>query len=990
MTMDDSMTGQPGLCEQLMTLDPAATDDAPTPLQIRDALRRADAILQQIQLSRAKELLDPALLNDLRDEADGSRYAGYLALLVSARRDPFPGALAHHALGRSIQAAERDPAQVIPHLEIAHCCYVAAGAPPHDRGRLLLTYSNALFALDVDQAILDEALAIAQEASALLGAENRLHQAIALANLADIHERRQEGSAAIACDQQAIAILDPLAASNPTAAVWRGRIARDLAEGLALYQGSFPAADQALNLALEAAAGDTDAMNDGSLDDVAGLLALLRGRLFVAAACFARSAATRAGAGNDLDLAQLRLSEARLAIALADPLMAIQALREAQALLRPKQHTREIAEARLLEAQARLAHTPIQRDLVGYLLDEATAGFTRCIDSYGLAQAALARAQLDHRRGDPASAARYEEALSQFVTLKRPQPLLEAQVAAALARDTHDPVEIQALYAALLPYEGFVSRARLALALAETHERRGAPHDAERHYQAALSDLDQARLQIRLAAPLSALLTTLRRPYERCFAYAAARGDVEACWAAAERPRVAALADSMHNGRSPEGDDPDDPAIRADLRQARDRLDHLITTGIPDDLPNLRYRSDPEAIRLAEHQVLAQIRAARLRGAADSIWQVAPVPQSDALRTALGSSTALVIYTLIGRPAAAPTRRPRRDLWALVLRADGLHRVGSGPIAHHEELEPLLMRLPQQVIAAGAEKPDPVQQTQISRSLRELDDTWLAPIADLIRGVQNLIVVLPDDTPELHALPLHAAFDGRQYLIERHAAVSYAPSAGVLLTCLQGPRRAARSALIAGYRTEREGEQQIEEIKAVAAALPWAAVRQGPIEREALLAAVGAADLIHLHYHGIARQSRHAGFAHLVIGPRRILCADDLAVGTLRAELVTLSACEVGYEAQAGLGLTGGLLAAGARSVASALWPVNSTATRVLMTAFYQALLAGHGRAAALGDAQRALLRGKAGAALQAPHAWAAFTLSGAPDPLVLPDRSGR
>jgi CHAT domain-containing protein len=63
----------------------------------------------------------------------------------------------------------------------------------------------------------------------------------------------------------------------------------------------------------------------------------------------------------------------------------------------------------------------------------------------------------------------------------------------------------------------------------------------------------------------------------------------------------------------------------------------------------------------------------------------------------------------------------------------------------------------------------------------------------------------------------------------------------------------------------------------------------------------------------------------------------------LKAELVTLSACETALGREAGgegfVGFTQALLMSGARSVCLSLWQVDDKATSLLMTRFYQNLL---------------------------------------------------
>jgi hypothetical protein len=138
----------------------------------------------------------------------------------------------------------------------------------------------------------------------------------------------------------------------------------------------------------------------------------------------------------------------------------------------------------------------------------------------------------------------------------------------------------------------------------------------------------------------------------------------------------------------------------------------------------------------------------------------------------------------------------------------------------------------------------------------------------------------------------------------------------------------------------------------------------------------------------------------------------------LKAELVTLSACETALGRESGgegfVGFTQALLMSGARSVCLSLWKVDDTATALLMTRFYQNMLGKRigftkpmPKAEALGEAKnwlRGLTSEEAGVAesrmpqgsrgkerrlqgtpvaihpYEHPHYWAAFVLVGDPD----------
>ena len=99
----------------------------------------------------------------------------------------------------------------------------------------------------------------------------------------------------------------------------------------------------------------------------------------------------------------------------------------------------------------------------------------------------------------------------------------------------------------------------------------------------------------------------------------------------------------------------------------------------------------------------------------------------------------------------------------------------------------------------------------------------------------------------------------------------------------------------------------------------------------------------------------------------------------LRAELVTLSACDTGAGkllGQEGIAsLDRAFLLAGAKSVIASLWPADDTFTIALMKRMYQHLADGRDKGAALRQAKLDLLNEFGDQAL--PVYWAGFTLAG-------------
>jgi len=105
-------------------------------------------------------------------------------------------------------------------------------------------------------------------------------------------------------------------------------------------------------------------------------------------------------------------------------------------------------------------------------------------------------------------------------------------------------------------------------------------------------------------------------------------------------------------------------------------------------------------------------------------------------------------------------------------------------------------------------------------------------------------------------------------------------------------------------------------------------------------------------------------------------------------KLVVLSACETGVgdlrNGEGVYGLRRALAIAGAESQVMSLWNVHDAATRELMGAYYDGLLAGQGRSEALRQAQLTMLSNPARGH---PYYWAAFIASGNWLPIEFPSR---
>lgn len=181
-----------------------------------------------------------------------------------------------------------------------------------------------------------------------------------------------------------------------------------------------------------------------------------------------------------------------------------------------------------------------------------------------------------------------------------------------------------------------------------------------------------------------------------------------------------------------------------------------------------------------------------------------------------------------------------------------------------------------------------------------------------------------------------------------------------------------------------------EEANAILALTPW---RKGfsAMDFEASRATFTNTDfsrfrIIHLATHGFLSND-HPEMSGIVLSlvdrqgkaQEGFLRQLDIYNLTLPVELVVLSACNTGLgkdvKGEGLVGLTRGFMYAGAASVVASLWKVDDNATAELMQHFYEEILKqGYSPAAALRQAQLAMLKQKR---WRSPYYWAGFVIQG-------------
>ncbi|HEV2653312.1 MAG TPA: CHAT domain-containing protein, partial [Ktedonobacteraceae bacterium] len=269
--------------------------------------------------------------------------------------------------------------------------------------------------------------------------------------------------------------------------------------------------------------------------------------------------------------------------------------------------------------------------------------------------------------------------------------------------------------------------------------------------------------------------------------------------------------------------------------------------------------------------------------------------------------------------------------------------------------------------------------------LQRLYDLLLRPVSDALGSCAHLIVV---PYGMLHYLPFHCLFDGVQFVVER-LNVSYLPAAALLDICRQrGQRIQARGvrlqdALVMGLSDNGRLQYAVQEAEVVARQLGTTPVLNEAATASVLWSAGEQSPIVHIAAHGLFRLDA-PNFSHIKLADRQLSAIEVFNLNLSSCSLVTLSACETGRAVVGGvdevIGLGRGFLYAGAASLLPTLWKVDDASSAELMEMFYQGLLSGYGKAAALAAAQRAFIarsRTSVRPYRIHPYFWAAFHLIG-------------
>lgn len=473
--------------------------------------------------------------------------------------------------------------------------------------------------------------------------------------------------------------------------------------------------------------------------------------------------------------------------------------------------------------------------------------------------------------------------------------------------------------------------------LGGVQERRGLIEEAIASYRAAIAAVESLRSRLKAEEARTGFLATRLAPYERLIALCLrAPGREALAFETVERAKARAFIELLAD--KPLRPPRDVPSQLLDReRQVREALDHLYQMGVHAGAPGG-----------------AGLRAARLEADLEEVYR--QLRRLDAQYAGIRTVDTLSLEAV----------RERLPVGALLLEYFGVgDAIGCFAIARDRVRAALLPGLAELVDRALQKSEGPLPAGVVAIADPSLNDALHAaafePFADLLADHEMLYLV-PHGS--LHYLPLHALGAGAP-LLERHR-IAHAPSASILLRdrgTVPDPQRAPLPCLAYGYGGSdlRYAELEARHV----AALTGGIVRAGAeATAAALLAEGGEYRCLHLVCHGTFNPQAPLA-SGLLLADGKLDAMTVMQRLRLRADLVTLSACDTGQakvvRGDELMGLARAFLYAGAAAVLVSLWPVDDLATALLMDAFYRARAAlpadREGLAEALRRAQLAVRR---------------------------------
>lgn len=622
----------------------------------------------------------------------------------------------------------------------------------------------------------------------------------------------------------------------------------------------------------------------------------------------------------------------------------------------------------LAQAEAELGHF----EAAQAALDRAEPIYTSMGSTTWAATVALRRGQIALQRGDTA-AARQQAAIAQqgFEASSRRVSYAEALLLDAQAQFTNadfDSAEQAAVKAAGIARSCNIPALRYSahLLLGQIAEARGRLNRATRHYAAA--DATIQRVQRSLTITLRpGFLQDKGEALRALIRLNLQAGQTAQAFEALERAKSQALLSYLGNREQLHwaDDDPHTRELIAELNRLRDEHHWFYRVA--------HQSGEDQTTKIKPEEALAEMaaRERRMRTLTERLYlqnrsgdlHYALVPSVDEIRRSLDDGVLLIEYFNDGA-----------NLWAFTLDRSGLSVYPLEITV--TALDALIDRLRRYIDRALRATPNVLSQLNqaTQQTARQLYDSLLKPLEAQLAASHRLIMV---PYGALHYLPFHLLYSGRGYLVENYE-VAVLPAASLVKH-----RSAQRSggALVLAHSQNGRLPQTLAEARIVHDLFGGSIFCEEAAQRDTLLTA--PRQILHIAAHGEHRIDQ-PDFSYIQLADGQLL-SDDVMQRDLSYELVTLSGCETGLARVAPgdelIGLGRGFLYAGAGALIVSLWRVDDRTATQLMEYLYGALWAGESKAAALRQAQRALLALKPDLH---PAFWGAFQLVGDPSPLTM------
>jgi len=448
-------------------------------------------------------------------------------------------------------------------------------------------------------------------------------------------------------------------------------------------------------------------------------------------------------------------------------------------------------------------------------------------------------------------------------------------------------------------------------------------------------------------------------PYTNLAKLHIADGDIKRAFAAFENARARTLSENVDG--SDAANTKASPKLTKQLAVLREKLNwHYSRLAKADPYNVKRLEAEARTLEKQIGDLMRQIASTQTHGNSSQNISVKE-DELVALQRQLGDKKALIEFvSLDGEISAFVVTNKAIDLVRSPTRESEIYDLLEGV-----QFQFGALRFGKSMLGSFAEE----LKRRADTYFGQLHQKLIEPIGGLIDD-RDLVIV---PVGPLHYVPFQALYDGERYLIESRE-ISYAPSAAVWTSLnARRPRNLIKTLLI-GFADEAIPLVN-EEVSALRKMMPAAVSFTG---KKATFANykthAGEADILHLACHGQFR-SDNPMFSSLHLADGFVTVA-DISVQRLRAEVVTLSACETGlnklYAGDEILGLARGFLSAGAASLVLSLWTVNDEATVRLMKDLYRNLQRSRSVAASLRQAQCAFIaRG------EHPYYWSSFSVIG-------------